>query len=140
MAYGVLPAPGSTYGPCEGECHHIDCAHLREMAETICHLCNEPIGYGVAFQEDEQDRLVHYECNLRTLDARPNRKTYTLADGTELIRTDYGDRPSWTAVFPDGEIADFPAFDNPDNGKQMLAYVRRKRAELADDDLTKGES
>lgn len=49
MAAGTLPAPGTTYGPCEGDCAHQDCARTREMAATPCATCSEPIGYGRRF-------------------------------------------------------------------------------------------
>lgn len=60
-----------------------------------------------------------------------SKRVFTLSDGTDLIRTEYGGRPSWTAVFSDGEIADFPAFNNPDNFEQMKGYVRHKRQVMA---------
>ena len=49
MAAGVMPAPGTEYGPCEDECQHRDCAATRERAAFICRYCGEPIGYDTRF-------------------------------------------------------------------------------------------
>ena len=60
MAAGILPRPGTEYGPCEqppggflddrlATCGHRDCAATRRDAATICHLCGKPIGYDVRF-------------------------------------------------------------------------------------------
>ena len=45
MAASNIPAPGTEFGPCEGECKHIDCAVSRKMAAMTCRICGEPIGY-----------------------------------------------------------------------------------------------
>ena len=64
MAAGILPRPGSEYGPCEGSCPHRDCAASHEMAARICPLCTHPIGYGVRFFQDSDEPSVfhHAEC------------------------------------------------------------------------------
>jgi hypothetical protein len=61
MAAGRLAAPGTQYGPCNEKCGHVDCAQTREMAETICHYCNESIGYDTRFYSSGED-LVHAAC------------------------------------------------------------------------------
>jgi hypothetical protein len=60
MAAGQISKPGSRYGPCV-ECSHIDCAKSRDMAQTICGICSEPIGYETGFYIDEGN-LVHAYC------------------------------------------------------------------------------
>lgn len=58
----------------------------------------------------------------------PNQKTFKLSDGIELTRSDYwNSRPSWTVVFPDGKVKDFPAFDNPGNFEMMIECIKRYR-------------
>ena len=64
MAYATLPKPGSEYGPCLPTCSHSDCKQTRTMAATICHICNDPLGYAAPFQQDSKDRLVHLHCNI----------------------------------------------------------------------------
>ena len=47
----------------------------------------------------------------------------------QLWRSDYGrhSRPSFTVVSPSG-ADDFPAFDDPDNGRKALDRVKELRA------------
>jgi len=61
MAAGRIPAPGKQYGPCEGHCAHLDCAHSRSDAATACNLCGKPIGYEKRFYR-EGDVLSHADC------------------------------------------------------------------------------
>lgn len=62
MAASVLPPPGATYGPCEGSCAHSDCRASREMAESICPICKDRIGYKCRFYDDARHGLVHAIC------------------------------------------------------------------------------
>lgn len=65
MAAGTIAAPGTHAGPCEGECAHTDCAKTREMAATICGLCQKPIGYDRRFYSDTfmgVEALYHAPC------------------------------------------------------------------------------
>lgn len=64
MAAISLPIPGSKYGPCVGECHHIDCALTRRDAKSKCTRCGEPIGYDVMFYESGGDPggFIHATC------------------------------------------------------------------------------
>lgn len=63
MAAGTLPKPGSTYGPCAGECKHLDCKETREMAAAPCIFCHKPIGYDTPFfQELGERRYTHAVC------------------------------------------------------------------------------
>lgn len=61
MAAGVLPAPGTTYGPCADECRHMDCALTRSMAATACSICGEPIDYDRRFY-GRGEALTHAPC------------------------------------------------------------------------------
>jgi hypothetical protein len=66
MAAGILPAPGSKLGPCK-RCEHRDCAELREMAGSVCRLCDKAIGYSVRYYADPdaapgQRFYVHARC------------------------------------------------------------------------------
>jgi hypothetical protein len=62
MATGVLPKPGTKWGPCEDGCIHKDCTQTRAMAIAICGLCPEQIGYDTEFYDDREFGLVHAEC------------------------------------------------------------------------------
>ncbi len=65
MAYSFLSAPGEKNGPCEGSCEHEDCAWTRGVAESLCPLCDNPIGYGERFYQPEKDGpYVHYDCEM----------------------------------------------------------------------------
>lgn len=61
MAAAALPAPGTQYGPCEGDCDHRDCAATRRMASAKCRICGEPIGYERRFFI-EDGASVHEVC------------------------------------------------------------------------------
>ena len=64
MGWSLLPKPGTKTGPCKDECEHIDCAKTRSMAESMCSICDEEIGYERAFyaSDDEPDVLDHAVC------------------------------------------------------------------------------
>lgn len=40
-----IPLPGSSTGPCLGECLHKDCNQLRNLAIGPCYVCGHPLGY-----------------------------------------------------------------------------------------------
>lgn len=66
MAAISNPAPGSKYGPCAEPCEHADCKESREEAAALCTICDEPIGYEIAFYRDggygEPWRYKHFKC------------------------------------------------------------------------------
>lgn len=62
MAAGTLPAPGSKYGPCKGECAHTDCALTRKMSGDECRLCEQAIGYDTRFYVNDAKQPVHADC------------------------------------------------------------------------------
>ena len=62
MAAGTLSAPGTQFGPCAIGCKHTDCAKTREMADTLCTVCLNAIGYDVRFYELDDKTLVHANC------------------------------------------------------------------------------
>jgi hypothetical protein len=45
MAAGMIAKPGTEFGPCADDCTHTDCAQTRALADAMCQLCGEPIGY-----------------------------------------------------------------------------------------------
>jgi hypothetical protein len=62
MAAGVLPKPGTQYGPCDASasCGHADCAETVRESMAVCTICGRPIGYGTRFyQVREPDERVH---------------------------------------------------------------------------------
>lgn len=63
MAAGYISKPGSEFGPCLNECHHVDCMHTRVMSAAICHYCKEEIGYDVAFYNIQGKQMVHAVCH-----------------------------------------------------------------------------
>ena len=66
MASSTLPKPGAKNGPCKTDCTHRDCETARLLAVKVCHFCQQPIGYGVRFYDDPDNRLagdlVHAKC------------------------------------------------------------------------------
>jgi hypothetical protein len=68
MAAGRLPEPGSEFGPCIGECKHLDCAEVRHDAAALCAMCKTAIGYGVAFFRVMNRELVHEQCALQAIE------------------------------------------------------------------------
>ena len=64
MAAGMIAAPGTEYGPCKGECGHIDCLATRNMAAEVCHWCDKAIGYDRRFYDcrHEGNGYVHAGC------------------------------------------------------------------------------
>lgn len=69
MAAGILPAPGTAQGPCL-DCAHVDCAATRGMAESLCVLCQHPIGYSTPFHihGNAITEFVHERCYDEQLD------------------------------------------------------------------------
>lgn len=63
MAYTKLPEPGTSFGPCNHECTHTDCAKTREMAAAYCVECEQPIGYETNFTHIDAG-LIHVVCAL----------------------------------------------------------------------------
>lgn len=70
MAAGVLPAPGTEYGPCDTpECGHRDCEATRETAVSLCSWCDEPIGYDTRYYHgDSPGDYVHALCEELAID------------------------------------------------------------------------
>lgn len=71
MASSALPEPGKIVrgeeiGPCVEPCEHRDCAETRRMAESICSICGQEIGYETRFyrepDQDSPNKLVHAIC------------------------------------------------------------------------------
>ena len=65
MAAGILPEPGTKYGPCVEQCNHRDCEMTREMAKSLCTVCGTEIGYDTRFYQtrDENGRTYsHAKC------------------------------------------------------------------------------
>jgi hypothetical protein len=58
---GMVPLPGTTYGPCLGGCEHLDCAALRRFAEADCVICLQPIGFERRYYEHRLG-LAHATC------------------------------------------------------------------------------
>lgn len=69
MAYTVIPAPGTSTGPCAISCAHADCAEHRRLAATPCAICGEALGYGRAWSKvldgAAQDAVAHRDCMRR---------------------------------------------------------------------------
>lgn len=61
MAAGILPRPGTQYGPCEQPCDHVDCRATRQDAASICVYCRREIGFGTRFYRTDLT-LVHAAC------------------------------------------------------------------------------
>jgi hypothetical protein len=53
MAAGVLPKPGTKFGPCKGTCEHRDCAATRSQAASACPSCGKPIEYDTRFYQQD---------------------------------------------------------------------------------------
>jgi hypothetical protein len=64
MGRSCLPKPGSLYGPCESQCHHLNCRITRKEANSLCRLCGKPIGYETCFDRDPGDAMAfaHASC------------------------------------------------------------------------------
>lgn len=61
MRLTILTRPGEKHGPCE-QCRHDQCAEQRELASTVCHCCQDLIGFHRAFCFDADRRPVHFAC------------------------------------------------------------------------------
>jgi hypothetical protein len=62
MAAGILPKPGTTYGPCKTRCKHLDCADTRARAKSRCLYCRKPVGFSVRVYQ-HGDYTVHALCH-----------------------------------------------------------------------------
>ncbi len=61
MAPGLIPRPGTDYGPCSEPCRHIDCQQTRHDAAAVCPHCRQPIGYDRPFYR-QAGELAHASC------------------------------------------------------------------------------
>lgn len=61
MAAGILSKPGAEYGPCVDACEHLDCKSLRTIAESVCPLCQKPVGYERRFYHITPDLVAGIE-------------------------------------------------------------------------------
>lgn len=69
MAAGILPSPGTQYGPCAQPCKHQDCRQTRDDACTPCRFCTDPIGYGTRYVRARLTGvLAHERCLERAVD------------------------------------------------------------------------
>jgi hypothetical protein len=72
----MFDVPKFAFGPCERDCHHVDCVETRRQAASLCRFCGEPIGYLNAYAQDPvrdfagPARLVHDRC-LKTIPRTP---------------------------------------------------------------------
>jgi hypothetical protein len=62
MAAGILPKPGTQYGPCKTNCKHLDCAETRARAESKCLYCRKVVGYGLRVYQ-HGDYTLHARCH-----------------------------------------------------------------------------
>lgn len=71
MAGGILPPPGSRYGPClDTACCHKDCEFTRLQAACVCKYCGQPIGYEADFYVvGSPFDLAHCPCAETAADA-----------------------------------------------------------------------
>ena len=65
----VIARPGKVGGPCRRmHCNSETCAAWRREAETLCSICNEPIGYDTRYLNETGDEefaqlvLTHEIC------------------------------------------------------------------------------
>lgn len=75
MAAGILHTPGTAFGPCDGECKHIDCAEARYKADVICHYCETPIGYETLFYHEGARQYVHASCLEENIERNDHAKS-----------------------------------------------------------------
>lgn len=60
MAFGTIPPPGTTFGPCiDSTCAHKDCEQSRVMAKSTCRYCGNPIGFDTRFSRDPSDTVKY---------------------------------------------------------------------------------
>ncbi len=68
VAFGLIPLPGSKFGPCSVPCVHRDCEASREAAEAVCPGCRKQIGYEKKFTTDEGGAAWHLPCYVAAID------------------------------------------------------------------------
>lgn len=75
MGWKIVSAPGEEYGPCSEACTHPDCLAKAQLAEAVCPLCGERIGYETRFYHNDPihsqrglDKVEHAECVWRWMD------------------------------------------------------------------------
>lgn len=82
MAAGMLPSPGTEFGPCDNAlCGHEDCRYIRLMADASCRVCSLHIGYDRKFYSEDPGPesqgtfrrvLVHSGCLEREIQREQN--------------------------------------------------------------------
>lgn len=80
MAAGMLPRPGTEYGPCLKACEHLDCAETRRMALAKCDICGKPIDFETRFYRRPMDEAR----DIGTVLHDAARQDYVLVHAAEL--------------------------------------------------------
>jgi len=65
-----LAPPGAQYGPCNTDCPHPRCKRSRKIADSICRLCTEEIGYETDYVQDRKrpaGEHVHADCRKKEI-------------------------------------------------------------------------
>jgi len=76
MAAGILPKPGTKYGPCKKKaCGHTDCARTRLDSQAVCRICQKAIGYNVRYYREDNNGLVHAFCFEKECDDEFKRRS-----------------------------------------------------------------
>lgn len=78
MASGIIPKPGSRYGPCVAGCEHRDCKENREDAASLCRHCGKPIGFDTGMYADGHPRrFVHAVCEEKAVESEVRKSIAT---------------------------------------------------------------
>ena len=78
----ILTRPGEKHGPCQ-HCQHRECAEQRELVATVCHCCQDVIGFHRAYCFDVDGRPVHFAC----LQSEIERHAQLLGIAAETVTT-----------------------------------------------------
>ena len=51
MIWAMTPIPGSAF-LCKGECQHKDCQGHRDLINSLCKICQKPLGEDAAYYRE----------------------------------------------------------------------------------------
>ncbi len=67
MAMATISKPGTGFGPCNGPCKHRVCIEARKIADQVCRICGDVIGFEKQFIIESRPEILylHTACSKK---------------------------------------------------------------------------
>jgi hypothetical protein len=96
-----LKQPGSEQGACIGNCTHLDCLSVKQIASERCRSCQERIGYERNYYAESQ-AYIHEDCLkdelVKKISAKEERVVFLTTDEVaDLFRSTPATITQWVS-------------------------------------------